>query len=63
MKQGIAPQAGKMNQIPYCDWLPRAGMMERYWPLGIARFVPATTFRQVQGGARKSSFAKYFPWQ
>jgi len=26
MKQGIAPQAGNMNQIPFLDWLPRAGL-------------------------------------
>ena len=52
-----APRAGKMNQIPRCDWLPK---MERYCPLGIARFVPAITFCRSPSGCTKVFFRKIF---
>ena len=29
-----------MNQIPRCDWVPRAGKVELYCPLGIYPLVP-----------------------
>ena len=39
---------------------PRAGKMERYCPLGIARFVPAITFRRSPSGCTKVFFRKTF---
>ena len=38
----------------------RAGKMERYCPLGIARFVPAITFRRSPSGCTKVFFLKIF---
>ena len=56
-----APRAGKMKPIPRCDWLlTRAGKMGRYCPLGIARFVPAITFRRSPSGCTKVFFRKIF---
>ena len=57
---GCCSASGQDEPNPVLQLATQAGMMERYCPLGIARFVPATTFRQVQAGARKSSFTKYF---
>ena len=37
-----------------------AGEMEQYCPLGIARFVPAKTFRRSPSGCTKVFFCKIF---
>ena len=34
----------------------RAGKLERYCPLGIARFVPAIKFRRTLSGCKKAGF-------
>ena len=52
--------AGKINEIPRCDWLPDRVRWNDAARLEFPRFVPAI---QVQAGTRKFSFPKYFPEQ
>ena len=52
---------GQDEPNPALWWANRAGNLERYWPQGIARFVPAITFRRGRSGCTKVFFRKIFP--
>ena len=56
-----APRAGKMNQIPCWDWLPEQARWSDPARLRLPVLFPQYNFDKVQAGARKFSFAKYFP--
>ena len=57
----MASSASRQDEPNPALWLAtRAGKMERYCPLGIARFVPAITFRRSPRGCTKVFFRKIF---